>query len=474
MVCQLFRSTNYIFVLRSIRWFMASRESEFSVLYLFFDLILINISIAVVFSLSPSFWEVNRDQISIYFLHGNFACTITNLLSAHRNIQYHQYFWVRLKRIAKRTLLFMLLLGASAVFILPIQFSIHILLAYSGVFFVGRVFMSLVIYLYLRHKQKKGYFVNRAVIIGYNNTGKNLRKLLESNLLMGYSFVGYLDNQNVQDDDIIGNPEQLESIIDTHNIHMVFVTVSIYDKEGRVEEFLKICNHKGIRIRLAPMNQLGLKASTIFRPISQEIFINPQEIPLDRLDFRIYKRVFDVVFSLLTVVLLLTWLLPLLALIIKTTSKGPVFVTHIRTGINNKIFRCIKLRTTYKRCKSDVDDSCEDDAPVTIIGGFLQLTNLDELPQFFNVLMGHMSVVGPRPHRLKFTDEYTALIPNYLVRNYVKPGITGWAQVNGSRGQTDKLWMMQKRVDYDMEYIENWNFWWDIRIIAQTLSLFMH
>ncbi len=196
---------------------------------------------------------------------------------------------------------------------------------------------------------------------------------------------------------------------------------------------------------------------------------NPQQIPLDNLTLRLKKRAFDVVFSSAVILFIFSWLLPLLSLIIKLNSKGPVFFVQQRTGINNKTFNCIKFRTMKVNQEADTKQAVKNDNRITSIGNFLRKYNIDELPQFFNVLVGNMSVVGPRPHMLKHTEQYSALIEYYKVRHFVKPGITGWAQVNGYRGLTDELWKMQKRVEYDMEYLENWNFLWDIKIIVMTL-----
>jgi len=123
----------------------------------------------------------------------------------------------------------------------------------------------------------------------------------------------------------------------------------------------------------------------------------------------------------------------------------------------------------YVNEQSDNRQATKNDSRITAIGSFMRKTNLDEMPQFINVFLGHMSVVGPRPHMLAHTGEFSELVRFYLIRHYVRPGITGWAQVNGFRGITDETWKLEKRVEYDMQYIEGWNFWWDIKIILMTL-----
>ena len=171
----------------------------------------------------------------------------------------------------------------------------------------------------------------------------------------------------------------------------------------------------------------------------------------------------------LVILLIFSWLFPILSIIIKLTSKGPVFFVQERTGLNNRNFKCLKFRSMEVNVDADKQQATADDSRITPIGKFMRKWNIDELPQFFNVFFGQMSLVGPRPHMLKHTQEYSKLIDSYLSRHYIKPGITGWAQVNGYRGETDELWKMEKRVEFDMEYIDNWNFSWDIKILWLTL-----
>jgi len=199
------------------------------------------------------------------------------------------------------------------------------------------------------------------------------------------------------------------------------------------------------------------------------VVFNPQYIPMDSVENQVIKRMFDLVFSGFVIVFILSWLYPITALLIKLSSKGPVLFVQKRTGVNGITFNCYKFRSMLVNPDADLKQAVEDDPRITKIGKFIRKTNIDELPQFFNVFKGEMSVVGPRPHMLAHTEQYSALIDNYLVRHYVKPGITGWAQVNGYRGETDELWKMEKRVEYDKEYIENWSLDWDCVIVWKTV-----
>jgi exopolysaccharide biosynthesis polyprenyl glycosylphosphotransferase len=182
-----------------------------------------------------------------------------------------------------------------------------------------------------------------------------------------------------------------------------------------------------------------------------------------------FKRTFDIAFSFLVIVLVFTWLFPILALLIKLSSKGPIFFKQQRSGKRNEVFTCYKFRSMKVNEDSDTIQAHKSDDRITGIGKFLRKTSMDELPQFLNVLNGDMSVVGPRPHMLKHTEEYSQIIDNFMVRHFVKPGITGWAQVHGFRGETHQDYKMRKRVQYDVWYIENWSFLLDIRIIFMTV-----
>jgi putative colanic acid biosynthesis UDP-glucose lipid carrier transferase len=181
------------------------------------------------------------------------------------------------------------------------------------------------------------------------------------------------------------------------------------------------------------------------------------------------KRVFDIVFALLVTVALLSWLVPIIAVLIKLESKGPVFFKQLRTGKDGRAFYCFKFRSMRVNADSDTKQASRGDARVTKVGAYLRKTSLDELPQFFNVLFGEMSIVGPRPHMLSHTEEYSRAIHNFMDRHAGMPGITGLAQVSGYRGETKELSAMSKRVNADIYYLQNQTFWLDVKIVLLTV-----
>ena len=200
------------------------------------------------------------------------------------------------------------------------------------------------------------------------------------------------------------------------------------------------------------------------------LFRLPLSIPTNQF----IKRAFDIVFSV-CVLIPLGLFIPIIALIIKRQSPGPIFFKQARTGMDGRTFMCYKFRSMHVNKDADKVQATKDDPRKFPFGNFMRKSNIDELPQFWNVLKNDMSIVGPRPHMLKHTEMYSKLLDKYMVRHFVKPGITGWAQESGFRGETKELWQMEGRVKCDIWYIEHWSFWLDIRIILQTVkSVFIH
>ena len=314
-----------------------------------------------------------------------------------------------------------------------------------------------------------GYHTNNAMVIGVNPTTLHLKKLIDSNPVLGFKFIGFVADHNPENIELLGDTNQLADLLDDHQIEMLFVSFSIASGIPNYKEYLRLCNKKGVRMRFIPENQNFLKCKANLESVGSLVLINPQEIPLDNIYGRMMKRTFDVLFSSIFILLIFSWLLPILGLLIRISSKGPILFVQKRTGVNNKTFNCYKFRSMYVNENANSLQATYNDSRITPVGKFMRSTNLDELPQFINVFLGQMSTVGPRPHMLEHTLKYSDLIEQYLVRHYVKPGITGWAQVNGFRGETDELWKMEKRVEYDMEYIRTWSFWRDLKIVFKTV-----
>jgi putative colanic acid biosynthesis UDP-glucose lipid carrier transferase len=224
-----------------------------------------------------------------------------------------------------------------------------------------------------------------------------------------------------------------------------------------------------IRFKIVPNLSVFITRDVHIEYFGELPILSLRSEPLDDVGNRIKKRVLDITVSLLVTVFILSWLVPILGLLILLESKGPIFFSQLRTGKNKKSFYCYKFRSMRMNRDADLKQATANDSRVTKIGKFMRRTSLDEFPQFFNVLKGNMSLVGPRPHMLKHTNDYSKVVDEYMIRQFLKPGITGWAQVNGYRGEITNPDQIKMRVNKDLWYLENWSLWLDIQVLFLTI-----
>ncbi len=247
-----------------------------------------------------------------------------------------------------------------------------------------------------------------------------------------------------------------------------------WEMDKEIKEVLNYCDNTATRFFLLSPDAYRPIFNLKPEVLGESMVYTNHDYPLDRLPNKIVKRLFDLAVSGVACLVLLPFI-PIVALIIKMQSPGPVFFRQERTGIDGKPFLMIKFRSMHVNKDADKVQATKDDPRKFPFGNFMRAANIDELPQFFNVLRGDMSIVGPRPHMLMHTEMYGRLIDRYMIRHFVKPGITGWAQVTGSRGETKELWQMEERVQKDYWYIKHWSFGLDLRIIIMTfLQFFKH
>ncbi len=327
----------------------------------------------------------------------------------------------------------------------------------------------------VRFYRSKGYNNRRAIIIGAGTTGQAFKKMLDNKIEYGLNFLGFFDDEPERFPEvqnlIAGNVHDSKKFAVEHHVDEIFCALP-YKQEEKIKDLISFADKQLIRMKIVPdfshflTNQLHKVEIDYYG--TYPVMMMRKE-PLENFLNRLVKRAFDFIFTLLVFVTVLWWLIPLISLLIKLTSKGPVFFIQERTGIKNKPFEVYKFRTMYVNDKADVLQATKNDSRITPLGSFLRKTNLDEIPQFINVLLGQMSIIGPRPHMLKHTEEYSKIIDKFMVRHFIKPGITGWAQVNGFRGETKDPKDMEDRVRADIWYLENWSFLLDIRIIFLTI-----
>ncbi len=322
----------------------------------------------------------------------------------------------------------------------------------------------------LKWYRSKGFNYKKIVIIGGGTSGAGMRLMqqLKEDEGYGYHIVGFFDDEPVKDLNAYrGGVNELESFIEKNSIDEIYCAIPENERQ-ELQHIINVAERNAIDFYYVP--QFSKYISRRFEietfgavPV-MSIHPHPLQNPLNKA----IKRGFDLLVSSFVLLWSPIVFLPI-AIGVKLSSPGPVFFRQERTGYRGKSFQCLKFRSMRVNDKSDTLQATKDDPRKTKFGNFIRKTSLDELPQFINVFKGDMSIVGPRPHMVQQTHEYSELIDKYMLRHTIKPGITGWAQVNGFRGPTDELWKMEKRVELDVWYTENWNFMLDIKIMFLTV-----
>lgn len=322
----------------------------------------------------------------------------------------------------------------------------------------------------LRKLRSKGYNKKHIILIGLSDLCIEFLSMVEQNKHWGYNVIGILDDNKktgyrVKGKEVIGKVKDLENILEDFYIDEVFITLELkeYDKLGKI---IETCEKAGVRTQIIPDYYKYIPARPYVEEVGGLPIINIRYIPLDSMINKVTKRLFDIIVSIIGIIIA-SPIMVITALIIKMTSPGPVIFKQERVGLNKRLFTMYKFRSMKMQNEDDekVKWTTKDDPRKTKFGSFIRKTSIDELPQLFNVLKGDMSLVGPRPERPYFVDQFKEEIPKYMVKHQVRPGITGWAQVNGLRGDTS----IKKRIEYDLYYIENWRFLFDIKIMFLTV-----
>ncbi|MFV8374214.1 undecaprenyl-phosphate glucose phosphotransferase [Flavobacterium sp. LB1P71] len=372
-----------------------------------------------------------------------------------------------ISKIIKQGVLFLLIIIAFFPFSKQVAFSGEVIVMFiSSVMLLITISKFSLFYYLKEYRILTGSNYRSAVIIGYTPEAIQLKNLFETRNDYGYRFLGYFSdkksNQNIK-----GKLADLKPFVIENCVDEIYCSLNEISNE-----------HLKDLIDFADENNKTIK----FIPDTKEIF--SKNLKIDYYDFfpvlslnktmlhepstKVFKRIFDIVFSITIIVFLLSWLIPLLAILIKLESRGPIFFKQGRPGIDENEFFCYKLRSMKINKKTETEAS-KNDPRVTRIGKFMRKTSMDEMPQFINVLLGDMSVVGPRPHLWAQNKTYGNKVKKYMVRHYVKPGITGLAQVKGFRGEIETEDDMINRIKFDVFYIENWSLILDLKIIFQTI-----
>jgi Undecaprenyl-phosphate glucose phosphotransferase len=333
---------------------------------------------------------------------------------------------------------------------------------------LGITIFHLSFIVFIKYYRRLGYNLRKVAIVGYGEIARELRKFFIFHPEHGYKFIGYFDD-NVKGQQIVGNTKDLFDFSQVNRIDEIYCCLPSIDP-ALMQDLIDFAEEHFIKIKIIP-DFRGFPYKNVevqlydYIPVLK---VRPQ--PLDDRFNQFIKRSFDFVFSALVMSLILWWLIPLISLLIKLDSKGPAFFKQKRHGKDNKPFTCYKFRTMVSDNGTEFKQAIKDDPRITRFGRFLRKTSLDEIPQFYNVLVGDMSVIGPRPHPIKLNYDFKPQITKFMLRHSVKPGITGLAQAKGYRGETTSLVSMKNRVKLDRFYVENWSLLFDLKIIVLTLN----
>ncbi len=457
---------------------MINRHTTFfKALNLTIDYIILNISMVATYFIedrSNVFWANNRRYLPIvlvfnliWLLSANISGLYEQVLNKDSIKTYRGVIKTYFLFVSFICFTILILIGTEAYFITR-QY-----LFYSLALFGFLLGLWKLIFLSIRKSDRKSLIDTRDVIIvGAGRIGYDLYNFFKENPEAGYAPIGFFDDnpENIKDIDLyLGGTGDCIDYVMQNKVDEIFCTLPVSDSKT-IEKLMLDADKNLIRFKSVPEYYDYAEKTTFIQSFGHIPIISVRIEPLENLLNRSIKRFFDVVFSLFVIIFIFTWLFPILAIIIKLESRGPVFFTQVRSGRDNHPFKCYKFRSMRVNKDADHQQATRNDQRITKIGAILRRTSLDELPQFFNVLIGNMTVVGPRPHMITHTKQYSQLIDRFMVRHFLKPGITGWAQINGLRGETKTVDAMLQRVEADVWYLENWSFLLDLKIIFLTIG----
>ncbi|TXD54230.1 MULTISPECIES: exopolysaccharide biosynthesis polyprenyl glycosylphosphotransferase [unclassified Polaribacter] len=321
----------------------------------------------------------------------------------------------------------------------------------------------------LKRYRSLGNNLRTTIVLGFDQSAKNIIKLFKSKSNLGYKYLGFFSNKEYKNKELLGNLSEVFKYVNNNAVDEIYCSLNVLTKD-QIKNISKFATEKNITLKLIPDSiELYSKNQSVEYYDDALMVLNVNRLPFEFAENFYIKRIFDIIFSLLVCLFVLSWLIPILWVIVKLESKGPLVFKQKREGLNCEEFVCYKFRSMRLNEFSHKVHAVKNDSRVTVVGAFLRKTSMDELPQFLNVLQGNMSVVGPRPHIEVLSLEYQKYVDDYLKRHIVKPGITGLAQVSGYRGEVKRTSDIKNRVRLDIFYIENWSFLLDLKIIIKTI-----
>lgn len=436
-------------------------------LFIFGDLLVIIFSLFISERLVGQFVDFNQSNRLFYVTVSGVWILVTTIRKDYKLGRTSEYLSTLKKLVG--SLFWFLSLFSLVWFLFQFQhYHLNRLFLTASVFsmLMFLAFYRVAVHMTVKQYRIKGGNYSNAVVIGKGGTSQKLVNMFHFRKDFGIRFLGYYD-ENSTCGETRGNFDKFFEEADSMLLDVIYLNETL--NAETIQRFINFADEHYIKVKVIPSDSLQMEKNLSFSKYGEFLVINVNDIPLDNAFNRVAKRAFDIVFSGLVTVFILSWMIPLVGLLIKLESRGAVFFIQERNGENNKIFKCIKFRSMTPNDYSDTHQAKRNDPRVTRIGAFLRSYSLDEMPQFLNVLMGDMSIVGPRPHPVPMNQAFKKLIEKYNSRHKIKPGITGLAQVMGYRGEIEKTYQIRSRVRLDYFYIQNWSFWLDLTIVFNTV-----
>jgi putative colanic acid biosysnthesis UDP-glucose lipid carrier transferase len=413
---------------------------------------------------------INRREYHLLFALFNFFW----MTSVYLTQLYMSKNWLDFEVFFKRTFKsYVLTIGGLLLFIFIYNypysrfFVIFCITAFATLLLFNRIVFNVLV-ISLRSKFK---LAKNVVVLGYNDVSIRLIKYFQDEAKLVKLAGCFDDKEGIKNSTqlpVFTNLRDCMAFVKENEVTEIYSTL-VPDQYPYLFELAKEAEQQYVYFKFVPDYHIFVNRNIYVDFLNDIPVLSLRKEPLEDTGNRIKKRLVDVILSSLVIIFILSWLVPLFAILIKLNSRGPVFFIQLRSGKNNQPFRCLKFRSLRVNSESDSKQVSRNDNRITSLGRIMRKTNIDELPQFFNILLGDMSVVGPRPHMLKHTEDFSVLYREYMIRHFVKPGLTGWAQVNGYRGEIKDNELLRKRVEFDTWYIENWSIYLDFRIIILTI-----
>jgi len=440
----------------------------FSLIFILADLACLNASLLLANLINFEYFVIESGSSFMVFLGTNLIWISVFFSGNLQTIDRESTFYDHLSRWFAAYVVNLCIVFILWILIEPLYYSKHQLFYTYLIFPMLSVSWLYVWSLLIGYYRAFGYNLRTVVVAGLDGVSEQLVNYIQSQPRLGYRFHGFFDNSKSTHDNFGGDLRYLKEYVLTNRIDIIYCNLNRLT-ERQVKDLIDFAENHLIKVSLLS-NQLELvrHRSSIYN-FGDVSVVNLSSIPLDDKINRIIKRLFDIVFSSLVILSILSWVIPLIGTMIRVESKGPVFFRQRRNGLNNRPFLIYKFRSMVVHEDRSVKQASKNDSRITRLGAFLRKTSIDELPQFINVFLGEMSVVGPRPHAVKHNMEFKKVIDRFIQRHAVKPGITGLAQSRGFRGETTTLASIAARVRLDRFYVRNWSLLLDFKIIFWTI-----